>query len=46
MEKATKRLIIADADVALKALNEEGRKYDVVYIDPPYDTKSRLSYDD
>lgn len=46
MGKATKRLIIADADVALKALNEEGRKYDVVYIDPPYDTKSRLSYDD
>lgn len=46
MGKATKKLIIADADVALKALNEEGRKYDVVYIDPPYDTKSRLSYDD
>lgn len=42
----TKRFIIADADVALKAFNEEGQKYDVVYIDPPYDTNSKLSYND
>lgn len=39
-------LYIEDADKALSDFIASGKKYDVIYIDPPYDTGSRLSYDD
>lgn len=39
-------LYIEDADKALSDFVASSKKYDVIYIDPPYDTGSRLSYDD
>ena len=41
----TKRIYIEDAEEYL-IRNQKKQSYDIIYIDPPYDTKTLLSYND
>ena len=45
-ESANHRVIAADNLDALKLLRDSGQRYDVIYIDPPYNTGSALTYND
>lgn len=45
-ESAHHRVIAADNLDALKLLRDAGQRYDVIYIDPPYNTGSALTYND
>jgi len=45
-EPAEHRIMAGDNLDALKLLRDAGERYDVIYIDPPYNTGSALTYKD